>query len=95
MLCITASENWYGYGRIRPVPQGGIKSLDSVHVCIIGCHRLGSQENTRLPWQHRLFEGRNLGRVVESFEVQGVLIRKDPDSNKHTSVGQQSRKISI
>lgn len=41
----------------------------------------------RLPWQHRFFEGRNPGRVVGAFEVLGVLIGKDPDSNKHTSVG--------
>lgn len=52
-------------------------------------------ENMRLPWQQKLFEGRNLGRVVGSFEVLGVLIGKDPVSNKHTTVGQQSRKISI
>lgn len=49
----------------------------------------------RLSWQHRLFEGRNPGRVVGAFEVLVVLIGKGPDSNKHTNVGQQSRKISI
>lgn len=38
----------------------------------------------RLPWQHRLFEGRNPGIVFGAFEVLGVLIGKDPDSNKHT-----------
>lgn len=96
MLYITASKNWYGCGRIWPVPQRGIRqSLDSIHVCIIRYCCLGSQENMRLPWQHRLFEGRYLGRVVGSFEVLGVLIGKDPLSNKQTAVGQQSRKISI
>lgn len=52
----------------------------------------GFPENTRLPWQQKLFEGRNLGRMVRSFEVLGVLIGKDPVSNKHTTVGQQSSK---
>lgn len=60
-----------------------------------GAADLVPKENMRLPWQHRLFEGRNPGRVVGAFEVLVVLIGKGPDSNKHTNVGQQSRKISI
>lgn len=52
-------------------------------------------ENMRLLWQQKLFEGRNLGSVFGSFEVLGVLIGKDPVSNKHTTVGRQSRKRNI
>lgn len=38
-------------------------------------------ENMRLPWQRKLFEGRNLGKMVGSFEVMSVLIGKDPVSS--------------
>lgn len=91
--CITASKNWYRCDRIYLVPQGGIRQSLNIVPCMY--HRVsptGFPENTRLPWQQKLFEGRNLGRMVRSFEVLGVLIGKDPVSNKHTTVGQQSSK---
>lgn len=94
-LVFRASENWYSFERGYTLY---FKEKSEFEYCSYRYGRVPLTwflENMRLPWQQKLFEGRNLGRVVGSFEVLGVLIGKDPVSSKHTTVGQQSRKISI
>lgn len=95
ITCIRASENQYSCERGFTLC---FKEKSEFEYCSYMYGRVPLTwflENMRLPWQQKLFEGRNLGRVVGSFEVLGVLIGKDPVSSKHTTVGHQSRKISI